>query len=286
MRFDEFCRVHGLIVDGIEAGRWVRVPTTDHPRTKNGAYKWLGDVGFVQNHATMVDVSVWRPHGEAAPVDMAAMHAKVAEHERKMREGWERAAHRAEEMRRSAKQQPHGYLQIKGFEDMAGLVLPDESLMVPMRHLTTNKLVGAQVIRWLPDERKYEKKMLPGMRAKGAVFRLGSAQAPRTWLVEGYATGLSVEAAIRMLRLRDAVLICFSAGNLVHVAGQLAGEALVFADHDESGAGERAAQATGLRYCMAGEVGFDANDLHKKEGIFRVASLMLDATVSEAQGVP
>lgn len=278
MTFADFCRVHGLIVDTLEAGRWVRVPTTDHPRTRNGAYKWLGDVGWVQNHATQVDVSTWRPDAAAQPVDMARMHAKVADHERKQREGWARAAKAADALLQSARQEQHGYLQIKGFEDAKGLVLPDETLMVPMRHLRTNDMVGAQIIRWLPDEMKYEKKMLPGMRAKGAVFRLGDRNARRTWLVEGYATGLSVECALRMLKLRDAVLICFSAGNLIHVAEQLQGEALVFADNDASAAGERAAKATGLRYCMAGQVGHDANDCHKHQGIFKVASLLVGAS--------
>ncbi len=281
MTFDQFCRAHGLIVDSLEAGRWVRVPTTDHPRTRNGAYKFLGDVGWVQNHATQVDVSTWRPDAAAPAVDMARIHAKVADHERRQRYGWARAANAANELLQSAKAAQHGYLQIKGFEDAKGLVLPDETLMVPMRHLTTNALVGAQIIRWLPDEMTYEKKMLPGMRAKGAVFRLGDRSARRTWLVEGYATALSVECALRMLKLRDAVLICFSAGNLIHVAEQLNGEALVFADHDASGAGERAAKATGLRYCMAGQVGHDANDMHKHLGVFKVASLMVDAVNSE-----
>ena len=52
---------------------------------------------------------------------------------------------------------------------------------------------GAQLIRWLSEERKWEKKMLPGMRAKGAVLRLGSAAPWLTILCEGYATGLSIE---------------------------------------------------------------------------------------------
>jgi len=286
MTFADFCRLHGLIVDTLEAGRWVRVPTTDHPRTRNGAYKWLGDVGWVQNHATQVDVSTWRPDAAAQPVDMARIHAKVADHERKQRDGWERASKVADGLVRSSKLAQHGYLQIKGFEDAKGMVLPDETLMVPMRHLRTNALVGAQIIRWLPEEMKYEKKMLPGMRAKGAVFRLGGRNARRTWLVEGYATGLSVECALRMLKLRDSVLICFSAGNLIHVAEQLQGEALVFADHDASGSGERSAKATGLRYCMASQVGHDANDMHQHLGIFKVASLMVDATVSELREAP
>lgn len=286
MTFADFCRLHGLIVDTLEAGRWVRVPTADHPRTKNGAYKWLGDVGWVQNHATQVDVSTWRPDAAAQPVDLTRIHAKVAAHERKQREGWARAAQTAQLLVQQAKYSQHGYLQIKGFEDAQGLVAPDDALMVPMRHLATNAIVGLQMIRWLPEERKYEKKMLPGMRAKGAVFRMGDRQARRTWLVEGFATGLSVECALRMLKLRDAVLICFSAGNLIHVAEQIKGEALVFADNDDSGAGERAAKATGLRYCMAGQAGHDANDLHRHLGIFKVASLMVDATNSQLQEAP
>lgn len=281
MQFDAFCRAHGLIVDAIHLGRWVRVPTTDHPRSRNGAYKFLGDIGWVQNHATQTDVSQWRPDSNAPNIDTQAIANKAAEFERRMFEGWERAAKKAEALIREAKHMPHAYLQNKGFKDTLGLVLADETLVIPMRNHQTNKVQGAQLIRWNSDERKFEKKMLPGMRAKGAVFRIGSPTAPRTWLVEGFATGLSVEAAVRLLNLRDAVLVCFSDGNLVHVASQVRGECFVFADNDESGAGERAAKRSGLRYCMAGTVGHDANDMHKAEGIFKVASLMVDATLSE-----
>lgn len=287
MDFIQFCRAHGILIDSMPPiGVWKRYPTEDHPRTRNGAVKWLGDVGFCQNHATQVDVSVWKPDADAPRVDIAKINAQVAEQERRLREGWERAARKADEMRRTAKQGQHNYLQFKGLPEAYGLVLDDGALMVPMRHLKTNALVGAQVIRWIPEELRYEKKMIPGMRAKGAVFRLGSPTARRTWLVEGYATGLSVERALRTLQLRDSVLICFSAGNLMHVAGHLDGEALVFADNDESQAGQRAAKATGLRYCMAGTTGHDANDMHQHKGIFAVASLMMDAINSEVETVP
>lgn len=285
MQFDAFCRAHGLIVDSIIPGRWVRTPTVDHPRTRNGAYKCLGDIGWVQNHATQVDVSEWRPDEDAPQFDTEAIVRKAAEFDRRMRDGWDRAARKAQQMVREATPAEHPYLQIKGFADARGLV-QGEDLIIPMRHWQTNALVGAQVIRWLPEERKYEKKMLPGMRAKGAVFRIGSSQAQRTWLVEGYATGLSIEAALRMLNLRDAALVCFSAGNLIHVAKLVPGELFVFADNDESQAGEKSAISTGLRYCMSGQVGHDANDMHTKEGIFRVASLMMDAMVSVPEPVP
>lgn len=284
MDFIPFCRALGIIIDAPPpVGVWRRYPTTDHPRTRNGAVKWLGEVGFAQNHAMQTDVSVWRSDSDVPQADRDAIARQVATFDRKMRDGWARAARRAQELLASAKSGEHNYLHLKGFADARGLVLPDGALLIPMRHWRTNALVGAQVIRWDEDALRYEKKMLPGMRAKGAVFRIGSPHAARTWLVEGFATGLSVEAAIGLLRLRDAVLVCFSAGNLVHVATLEPGELVVFADNDASGAGLRAARDTGLRFCMSGTEGHDANDMHMRDGIYKVASLMVDAMSSEVR---
>ena len=284
MQFDAFCRAHGLIVEGITPGRWVRVPTTDHPRKRNGAYKFLGDIGWVQNHAVDMDVSTWRADEKTREnLDLGRIHAQAAEFDDRMRRGWERAAQRAEQMLRQASPGEHNYLHYKGLGEQAGLVVGDD-MLVPMRHWRTNRLAGVQTIRWLEAERRYEKLMLPGMRAKGAVLRLGSPQALRIWLVEGYATGLSVEAAVRLLRLRDAVMVCFSAGNLVHVARCLAQadqDVAVFADHDASGAGERAALQTGAPWCMSPVQGEDANDMHKRAGIFQVARQMLSVAQME-----
>lgn len=278
MQFDAFCRAHGLIVEGITPGRWVRVPTTDHPRKRNGAYKYLGDIGWVQNHAVDMDVSTWRADdGEMRRVDTERIHRAAAAFDEAMRRGWQRAAEKAEAMVARSAYGEHNYLHIKGLGEQAGLVL-DDALLVPMRHWRTNRLAGVQMIRWLEAERRYEKKMLPGMRAKGAVMRLGNPAARRIWLVEGYATGLSVEAAVRLLRLRDAVTVCFSAGNLVHVARCLredGQDVAVFADHDASGAGERAARQTNAPWCMSPVQGEDANDMHKRAGIFQVANRML-----------
>lgn len=279
--FAAFARAHGLIVDCIDVGRWVRVPTVDHPRKKNGAYKFLGDIGWVQNHAVDMDVSTWRADREMPASDVRRIHEQAAQFDDKMKQGWAKAAQRAQVMVNAAKSAEHGYLICKGFGDLRTLVMDDGALLVPMRNWRTNALAGAQVIRWLVDERRYEKKMLPGMRAKGAVLRLGSPQATRTWLVEGYATALSVEAALRLLKLRDSVTVCFSAGNLVHVAQQLSIEALVFADNDVSGAGERAAQAAMRPYCMSDVIGEDANDLHKRRGVFSLANVMVAAMRQE-----
>ena len=276
MQFDAFCRAHGLVMDALPTpGRWVRVATVDHPRSKNGAAKYLGDHGFVQNHATMTEVAFWRADETTPNIDREAITRRATEFDRKAREAQERAARVAENMLASAKPAEHGYLQIKGFKDARGFVAEDGALIIPMRNYRTNALQGAQVIRWLPDERKYEKKMVFGMRAKGAVFRIGSPQAGRTWLVEGYATGLSIEAALRVLRLRDSVLVCFSAGNLKQVAALVTGERIVFADNDASGTGERIARETGLPWCMSATVGNDANDDHQQHGVFKLAERLM-----------
>ncbi len=47
------------------------------------------------------------------------------------------------------------------------------------------------------------------------------------------------------------MVICFSASNLTHAAGQIKGRKFAFADHDKSATGERAAQQAGIAYCMS-----------------------------------
>jgi len=285
MNFDAFCRAHGLVMDSLPTpGKWVRVATVDHPRSKNGAAKYMGDHGWCQNHACMTEVAFWKPDGDTPHIDREGIARQAAEFDRKARLAHQHAAQAAETILRGCKPAEHPYLSIKGFPDARGFVADDEALCIPMRGLVGNQLQGLQVIRWLPEERKYEKKMLHGMRAKGAVFRIGSPQAARTWLVEGYATGLSVEAALRVLRLRDSVLVCFSAGNLKHVAAQLTGDRIVFADNDASGTGERIARETGLPWCMSSVVGEDANDLHARAGVFALAEVLMSA-IHEADTV-
>jgi putative DNA primase/helicase len=288
MNFVDFARAHGVVIDKLVQfssmvdSSWTRVPTTEHPKKRNGSYKFLGSIGWVINYATMLDHAAWRSEGaEVSKADNTELLRQVAEFERKQRAGHERAAARAVEMMARARPTPHSYLQIKGFKDALGFVTSDDELLVPMRHLRSNAVMGAQVIKWVPENLKHDKKMLPGMRAKGAVFRIGSPKAPRTWLVEGYATGLSVEAALKLLRLRDSVLVCFSAGNLIHVASQIGGTRIVCADNDASEAGEKAAKATGLPYCMSPVVREDMNDLHQRAGIFKLAELLMGAITAE-----
>ena len=60
------------------------------------------------------------------------------------------------------------------------------------------------------------------------------------------------------------------------MASMIPGKKFVFADNDESGVGEAAAKETGLPYCMSPTVGYDANDEHKKNGVFSVIKIVVD----------
>lgn len=200
--------------------------------------------------------------------------ATTAEEARKQR-GYRAAAEASQKVIDLCKLETHYYLNAKGLPDAIGLVT-DGALIVPMRNLETNQLQGIQTVKWMPTERQWEKKMAFGMRAKGSVLRLGNRNAKEAFLCEGYATGLSVELALRRLRLDASVLICFSDTNMAHVAEMIKGRAFVCADNDVSLAGEKAAQKTGLSYCMSDVLGEDMNDLHQRAGLMALCKLIIN----------
>lgn len=168
--------------------------------------------------------------------------------------------------------------------------LPRHTLLLPMRDWRSGELVGGQVIYL--ENNEWTKKVLPGSRAKGAVMRLGPRVAGEYVLCEGYATALSVQAAIMQMRLSAQVVTCFSAGNLAHVGALLSGRRYAFADDDPEKldpngrqvgmAGERAARKAGIPYCMSPVVGEDCNDLHQRAGLFAVVKAIMDVRNSAA----
>lgn len=281
MSFVQFARAHGVVIDDLnKSDRIQRCATVSKPKQKNGAYYWDGDRGWVFCWDDEAKTQ-WYEDPDAKPWTEEEKRAwavkrqtMAADQQRKH----ENAALRAAVMLRSTKPDHHDYLARKHLPDVRGLVLPDGELFVPMRNLGTNELQGAQIIKWMPDELRWEKKMLPGMRAKGAVLRLGPKTATEMCFCEGYATGLSIELAARQVRLSVAVLVCFSDSNMAHVANLTSGgggRRYVFADNDKSGAGERAAKETGLPYCMSDMQGEDANDLHARAGLMAVQGLLM-----------
>ncbi len=264
MSFVAFARSHGLLIDHAPAdGRVHRCRTEAKPRKKNGAFMFDGQSGWVQDWTVHPKAIGYRLQGnaEVRRIDRAAL----AREERARRD---EAARKAADIIRRAEFAPHPYLIRKGFQT-PGLV-HDGKLVVPMRSFERyrEQVYSAQLI----DEAG-EKKFLPGGRAKGAVYRMG--QGHDVWLVEGYATALSVQAALHSLYRKAEVWVCFSAGNLGFIASQIA--CRIFADHDQSGTGQKVAAESGRAWVMSPVVGEDANDMHQRAGVRAVAELMRTA---------
>jgi len=278
MDFVSFAHSHGLVIDSLfPSERIKRCGTIDKPRSTNGAYFYDGQKGWVFNWAGDARV-IWYNDPNQKPWTMEEKFAwmkKRQEQSAKQNQSYEIAAERAEIVLRECQLMDHAYLEFKGFKGMKGFVYK-ESLMIPMRNVVTNKLQGLQEIYWDEPNRKYEKKMMMGMKAKNAVHWLGDRNAKEKWLVEGYATGLSLHHALRSVGMQAAVVVCFSANNLVQVSAQIKGDRYVFADNDASQTGQKSAISTELPWTMADQEGYDANDLHEKHGLLEVVKKVME----------
>lgn len=286
MTFVSFARAHGLRLEhAVPDGRWRRVPTEDKPRKRNGAYVLDDRGGAVKNWATMDGFAYWRPEdGCFVPIDGHALRQRVRDSKQEEAQRHARAATEAAQIIKAAElltPRPaapakgwklaqeavlaHPYLIAKGLLDAPGLVY-EGSLIVPMRVEAGQHRQLVNVQRIASDG---QKRFLPGGRAKGAFHWMGPTQAREVWLVEGYATGLSLLRALKALYRAAAVIVCFSAGELRHSAATH-----VMSDNDASGAGEKAARATGLPWVMPSDVGMDANDLMVRSGLRAVQELI------------
>ena len=262
MDFIDFARSHGIIInDYPPVGVWKRYPTEDHPRSRNGAVKYLGTHGFVQNHALDTVVSIWKPE-KGATVDRSGISAAIKKADDDIRKKQNEASLKAVTMLNSSGMCSHRYLDRKGFPDEQGNVLYMNGkpvLLIPMR--VAGSVVGCQMI----DEDGV-KKFLYGQRTSNATFTFGRGDL--NILCEGYATGLSVRMAMKQLKRSCSIHVCFSAGNMLKVAEGLV-EGLVIADNDASKTGHSTAEKIGWKYWMSDTVGEDANDYHKRVGLFK-----------------
>ena len=256
MRFEDFATAHGLIIKSIIPNRWVSTPTEDHPNKRNGRYKYLGDVGWVQNWATMESPDMWR-----SDVVSARPLIRRTGEDKQRQEDMAKAAAKAGWILHQTYYGPHPYLEKKGFKDENGNIWEVDGkrlLVIPMR--IDGQLVGCQLIG-------EEKKFLYGQKSKGATFVI-DAKGPSIFC-EGYATALSVRAAMKTMGVRYTIHVCFSASNMINVASRLAGT--VVADNDKSGVGEKAAIETKLPYWISDTEGEDFNDFHLRVGLFRAS---------------
>jgi putative DNA primase/helicase len=264
MDFLDFARSFGIIInDYPPIGVWKRYPTDDHPRSRNGAVKFLGTVGFVQNHAMDTVVSVWKPDAEdrANLPSMTNMRRQQLEQEQETRRRQSEAARKAVAMLNQSGYSSHAYLRAKGFEKEQGNVYHKDGkpvLLIPMR--VGGSIVGVQQI----DE-DGGKRFLYGQRSAGASFVFSNNGL--NILCEGYATALSVRAAMTQIKRRYSIHVCFSAGNMKKI-GQELKSGVVVADNDHSGTGQQAAADIGWPYWMSDSVGEDANDYMLRVGLF------------------
>lgn len=276
-----YAKGHGVIIEQlVEDGRWHRVRTTDKPGKKNGAYMSRGTYGFVQNHATMIEADMWKPDAtELAQVDHAAIARRAQEAANQIKADQEKAAKRAGWLLQQCQKTTHRYLQYKGFPDELGNVWFDEKnqvnkLCIPM--FVDRRVVGLQTIS---DGEGFEKKFLYGQRTSEAVYVIDNKGLKV--FTEGYATALSVRAALQALKVRYTLFVCFSAGNLKKIATNH-GSGLVIADHDKpselapeyGGMGLKVAKDIGLPYWMAEEPGHDFNDFAKRAGLFKASQAL------------
>ena len=261
MDFIDFARTHGIIINELPPlGVWKRYPTEDHPRKRNGAVKYLGTHGFCQNHALSTVVSLWKAESTNS-INMRAIIIDQAKAEQQRKKLATAAVSKAVAMLNASGNRRHPYLERKGFPDEQGIVLDIDNqpvLLIPMR--CGGSLVGLQQI-W-PDGTK---KFLYGQRTTGAVFKFDNKGL--NVLCEGYATALSIRAALKQLKVRYTIHVCFSAGNMVRVADMLP-PGLVVADNDVSGTGQAAAASIGWPTWISDREGEDANDHHRRVGLF------------------
>jgi putative DNA primase/helicase len=258
MRFQDFAMAHGVVVNKLVMNRWVYTSTTDHPHSDNGRYKFLGNVGWVQNWATMDKPATWFEEGINKVEEMRKAIQKSNEEKKTLAE---KASKKATWILDQCTKETHPYLIEKGFPDLKASVWntgKEKLLVVPMRHFKT--LVGVQLIN-----DKGDKKFLYGQSSKGATFTMSAKGFPI--FCEGLATGLSVREVLKASNIKYSIYVCFSASNMKFIASSFR-KGLIIADNDPNGIGEKTAIETGKPYWLSSTIGNDFNDDHKELGSF------------------
>ena len=266
MDFVNFARNHGLIINSVNGlNKWISTPTEDRPRSTNGRYKLLGDVGWVINWATMEKPAMWRSEGNLPLSTNIRKQIDASNRERELMA--QKASAKADWILQQTELLPHPYLEKKGFPNEEGNVWRKDGesiLVIPMR--LGKALVGCQLVT-----EQGEKKFLHGQSSKGATFVIGAEGT--TFFCEGYATALSVRQIMKTSNLSYCINVCFSASNMKFVARNK-GKGIIIADNDANGVGESCAKETGYPYWISETVGEDFNDYHVRVGSFRASQTL------------
>jgi putative DNA primase/helicase len=251
-----------------------RCKTTCNTQKENGWWRYDG-LGGVCGIWGSLDAQQYRPGAEAKPLSKAdfeaiAARAKVAaDLERQKHQD---AARRAVALLARSEPRSHAYLARKGFPELLAPCAADGAMLL-VTMWKAGRVVNLQRIN-----EAGEKRFLHGGEVSGTAHTIGSAGTPI--LCEGFATALSVAAAIKASKLRAHTVCCFSADNLVKVAATYK-DARVVADNDnlKTGTGAKAAKLTGFPYFLPPKDGDDFNDFARSAGLFaasqRIRELLL-----------
>ena len=186
-------------------------------------------------------------------------------------------AQRAAAMIRMAEYSTHPYLRRKGFPQYKGFCYTGEvykrnqrdafyvrnRLLIPIFD-THMKVMSVQLIAV-----NGSKLFLPGGTVRGGKYKLGREK--EVWICEGWATALSLRAALTALHRKCSVWVSFMASNTARLAQPDQGH-IVVADHDvpaigvQYGDGEKYGRKSGCPYYMPPEAG-DLNDMHQSYGL-------------------
>jgi putative DNA primase/helicase len=266
MSFQQFAEKHGLIIDSLVHDKWTRVPTVDHPHKKNGSYIYDGNSGAVQNWAIHEKPVSFK--GKHDPLRVIRKPKAVIDDSGKQTRATSKAAY----ILGSALKKPHPYLAKKGFPEEKGWVWND-LLVIPMR--INGELVGCQLI-----DQEGNKKFLSGQKTKGASAIFDNKGT--ILLCEGYATALSIRRALKTIRHRYKIVVCFSAGNIVEMSKAYP-DSLLVADNDLMGI--KVAKQIPRPYWISPNKGEDFNDYELRVGAEK-AGLSLDKLIKGTSKPP
>lgn len=279
----------------IQDGKIHRYPTNGKPGDKAGWYALRGDglaAGIFGCWRSGVSNTWHASNLHNLTQKERQAHQERLRHLEQQREeetarGYEEAAARAAEIWESGApaDAAHLYLVQKGVQAnglrlyrgdlrIAGKSV-DGALLVPLRDVD-GKLWSLEFI--CADG---EKRFLPGGRKQGCFHALKhiSESVTDVCIVEGYATGASVQQAVDL-----PVVIAFDAGNLTAVAQTIKGNhphacIRICGDNDKSGIGQNkareAAQAVNGITVLPETEGDDWNDVHQRDGISVVRTAVM-----------
>ncbi|MCC3717067.1 toprim domain-containing protein [Rouxiella badensis] len=178
----------------------------------------------------------------------------------------------------------HAYLVTKGWPDEPALTLNGQPLRIGGETFRQGDLLvplvddQGTVVNVQMINASGIKRMLAGGQVKEAAHVFAGKSHAVIWLVEGYATGLTVHKLTR-----DAVYVALSANNLPALAAQLRerfpeAQLLIAADNDENGKGQAKADEAALlsdsKAALPAEVG-DWNDVYLLSGDTATCKLLL-----------